>query len=506
MTKIFKRLNNKSTSDLLLLLMIICLNLTFIIYFVLIAHFNRLSQDDFDFLSILEEINIFEFVKAIYQSHQGRFVAFFTHGIMYLFINASSFFRFIPILHYFIISITLFWAIRKLCSTLSSLLAINIATLIASVFILINFEFSSFFWIASSGSLQFSFPILLFLCIFNKTWNKYITYTLIFGLSLCIGGNSEAFSPLILFLLFVAYIVLYFYAKKTQQKELFSLVSNRIIFSFVVIVIGFLIVFVAPGNANRMGSYTQPDSLSAFFIRTVKSFFKFNYLLLYKYPYIVFISFLCCVLGYKYGSKIVKIPISRTVFIISTIILLFVEWISTFPTAYAMFAFGFQRIYSPIIFWILLFWAFWAFVYGDYLRKQKINISFFRKHNRGNVCISLTVFIVILFQLNNIRLDIPVAQQYCLADKEREQMILEHKNSGATSTLYLPPLPPCLVWDCQGYIYSSVKNNKKPTMAIYYANEISACSEDDSLMGYNNVILARYFKLPFDICLRESDE
>jgi len=502
----FKNLKNRITSDFLLLLMIICLNLTFIVYFVLIAYFNRLSQDDFDFLSALKENSIFEFVNVVYQNHQGRFISFFIQGLKYSFINATSFFHFIPIFHYSIISITLFYGIKRLCSNLSSLLTLNIAVLITSVFVLINFEFSSFFWIASSDFLQFSFPILLYLCLFNKTWNKYITYTLIFLISFCIGGSSEAFSPLVLFLLFVTYIGLYFYAKKKQQKELFSLISNRIIFSFVVIFIGFLIVFIAPGNANRMSTYTQPDSLIAFFTRTIKSFLRFNYLLAYKYPYIFFISFLGCFLGYKYGNKIVTTPISRNIFIISTVILLFVEWISTFPSAYGMSAFGFKRIYAPIIFWILLFCVFWSFVYGNYLSKQKMSIPFFKKQNRGSICVLLSIFIVILFQLNNIRLDIPIAQRYCLADQEREQMMLEHKNSGATDPLYLSPLPPCLVWDCKGYIYSHFTNNKKPSMAIYYANEISTCIEEDSFVGYNNKVLIKYFDLPFNVYLKETSE
>lgn len=478
-----------------LLVLLTILNISFIVYYFVLIYYNRLSQDDHDFLYLVKELGVFGFVKGIYFQHQGRFAAFFIHGLTYFLIDKLGSFMWVPILAWLVCFGSIYYVISKVFIAFPKMLSLLLSALLINIMLLINLEFSSFFWIASCSSfvLVLSPPLILLVSIFYN--EKKISYLWIFLMSLLIGGGSEAFSPLILFLLLFVFCLLLIKHKGHLKDFIRSEVARKIIFSSIIILIGLIIVYIAPGNANRLATYQQPTSVFQFLWKTIKNFIVLWGLLSFKMPYIIFSCFLFFVLGtnIKWDIKLGKLE-----FFISLGILLFVAWISTFPAAYAMFAFGFPRIYTPIVFWVLLYFSFWSFVLGSHMSKKR---SMKKKHYMP-LCISIGLVTVI--QIANIVHDTPIAKAYSLSDQKRVQTFLAQKELGNTEPIYFDALPNVYTEDFKSIVLGLInKNEKKPR--LYYPNEIDTQIVEGTYIGYSNCMIMRYYELPFPIYRKQEE-
>lgn len=480
----------KKNKSLLILLLI--LNIIFIVYYSILVYYNRLAQDDFDFLCLVNQKGILGFVREIYMNHQGRFSTFVIQGIKYALINKTGSYAFVPIVNWLIYIFSLSYLLYHLLKSFSKKVLILLSVFLTNILLIINFEFSSFFWIASSEFVVVASPLLLFTTIFcNKKKSAYI---LLFLLSLLIGGWSEAFSPLILFFLFLAFFLLVFSKKMSVRDAFKNPEIQKIIFSFTIILIGFAFVVFAPGNANRMGEYEQPTSIIRFLELTVKNFAVFSYLFAFRMPYVLFAAFVFFVLGLN-SKNTIKLGVKE--FLVSSLIMAFVVWISTFPAAFAMSSFGFHRIYTPVIFWLLLFFCFWFYVLGANVHKEE------NKKNEKLLTYAsyLATLFVCIIQIWNIKHDIPIAKTYSEADKARIELLLEEKQKGRTEGLYLEPLPSRETENFKSLSLSLIgRDDKKPV--LYYSNEIDTDIVEGTFIGYSNKMLMQYYELPFAIYLK----
>jgi len=494
-------LNKKIETKLLWALVL--LNVFFVIYYCILIYYSRLSQDDYDFLHILKKQSIFDFVKTVYFEHQGRFVSFFIQGIKYSLIEKTGTFAFVPISVFVISVLSLYYFLSKIFTAFSMKKLFLISLLFINIFLIINFEFSSFLWIAACSSIGLAAPLLLIVVVFYN--NKKISWLYAIVISIIIGGSSEAFSPLILFILFAtAFGMLFFRKEKSVKDVISSCVFKKLILVFCIISVCFLIVYIAPGNANRLGTYQQPDTLMQFLFITIKNVIKFSYLSFFKLPYILFMCFLSFVMGLKLEKQF-NIPIQY--FVYSLIVLLGVIWLSTFPAAYAMSGFGFQRIYAPIVFWLLLYGCFISFYFGNVIYKEKLNANVQTK--LSNLLLICIVFVSTI-QIVNILHDTPLARNYYLADKQRIADFLEQKVLGRTEPMYFDALPSTETENIKSFLfYERLKNVQIPNVyysktALYYSNDIDVEIVPNTFIGYSNLMMMQYYDLPFPIYLKKE--
>jgi len=481
---------------------LVLLNVFFVVYYCILIYYSRLAQDDYDFLNALKKQGIFDFVKTVYFEHQGRFVAFFIQGIKYKLIEKTGIFAFVPISVFSISVSSLYFFLSKFFNSFSKKILFLISLLLINIFLTVNFEFSSFFWVAACSSIGLAAPLLLFAVLFYNS--KKISWLYITILSIIIGGISEAFAPLMLFILFATACGMIFFRKEKSIKDvIFSSIFKKLTFSFCIISVCFIIVYIAPGNANRLGQYEQPNTLIQLLLIMVKNVIKFSYLFIFKLPYILCISFLAFVTGLG-AKKQFYIPKKYLVF--SLIVLLSVIWLSTFPAAYAMSGFGFQRIYAPVVFWLLLYCCFAAFYLGNHFYKEKfVEKTKLKLLNLLLICI---IFVSIM-QIVNITHDTPVVRAYSLADKKRIDNFLAEKEKGRTEPIYFDALPSTEVENIKSFLfYDLLKNKNIPNIyfsktELYYSNDIDTDIVPNTFIGYGNQMMMDYYDLPFSIYLKK---
>lgn len=461
------------------------LNVLFIIYYLILNYYNRLSQDDYAFLTWSASNNIYDAVKFIYLTHQGRYASFVFQWLKFRFIGLTGIFFFEPIINYLIGLFAIYLIVDKVVKM--NKLAISI--LMMNLFIIVNFEFCSFYWIcASAGICSFAFVVFLAYCIlfFKSNIRSFVGLVL---LSIYIGGSNEAFSPLVLFLMF-AYGCYILWQNKFDFKRTFSdKYIIRLCVSAVIILVGFYFVCAAPGNANRLAHYEQPTVGGALLI-SLKNVILFFYLLFFKLHYIILGSIISFAFGSLYHKK--EIVVSKTMFLYSTMIVLIFVWINTIPAAWAMGGFGFHRIYTFAIQVLFFYCLFWAFILGQ-------------KDIQSNIipkvipCINILVFVYCIVQLSNIFIDAPTAIKYYRSDKDRIEILLSEKSKGRTEPLYLVPLYNPESFNMKSVILNFISGNDKRPV-LYYSNEIDTTIKDDKFeTGFNNKCLMSYFNLPFTI-------
>ncbi|MDR0370252.1 MAG: hypothetical protein LBH80_00125 [Prevotellaceae bacterium] len=486
-------MNDLKNKNLTLLFALTLLNILFIIYYSTLIYYNRLAQDDYDFLFLVKEQGIFGFVKKIYTNHQGRFSSFIIQAIKYSLINSVGNIAFVPIVNWLIDVFSLFYFLTKLLPQLKKRIVCLFAASIINLLLIINFEFSSFFWIASSEFVVVSSPLLLFTAIFfNKKKHSYI---IVFLLALLIGGWSEAFAPLILFFLLLTFFSITVLKKRSFGQAMKQPEAQKILLSFIIIFIGLVFVMIAPGNANRLERYQQPASLWAFWGITAKNFAVFVYLFAFRMPYVLFAPYIAFIFGLK-GKTTLKPTLNHWLY--SLAIMIFVIWCSTFPAAFIMSSFGFHRIYTPIIFWLLLFCCFWAYLLGTDLT-TKIN-----EKRQQLLSFSGVIFTLIVcgIQVWNIRHDTPIAKKYSETDKARIELFMEEKKKGRTVDLYVAPLSSMKTENFKSLTLSLIGNKKKPV--LYYSNEIDSEIVQNTFIGYNNSMMMQYYELPFAVYLKKQ--
>jgi len=481
---------------------LVLLNVFFVVYYCILIYYSRLAQDDYDFLIALKKQGIFDFVKTVYFEHQGRFAIFFIQGIKYKLIEKTGTFAFVPISVFIISVASLYFFLSKIFNFFSKKTLFLTSILLINIFLIVNFEFSSFFWVAACTSVFLATPLLLFAVLFYNY--KKISWLYITILSIIIGGVSEAFAPLILFIIFsIAFGIIFFRKEKSIKNVISTSIFRKLIFSFCIISVCFVIVYIAPGNANRLAQYEQPDTLIQLLLIMVKNVIKISYLFIFKLPYILFISFLAFVMGLGVKKQF-YIPKKYLVF--SLFVLLSVIWLSMFPAAYAMSGFGFQRIYAPVVFWLLLYCCFAAFYLGNHYYKEK----FVKKTKlKLSKLLLICIIFVSIMQIVNIIHDTPIVRAYSLADKKRIDNFLAEKEKGRIEPMYFDALPSTEVDNLKSFLlYDLLKNKNIPNIyfsktELYYSNDIEEKIVPNTFIGYSNRMMMDYYDLPFPIYLKK---
>ena len=460
-------------------------NVLFIAYYFLLAIFNRLSADDYGFMSWANGNGLFDAVYAMWSTHQGRFMGFVSHWFKFRLMSKVGFFWFDQVYVYIINFISLYLISTKLIKKS----AVNFSLLVLNILLITNQEFSAFYWICACHQCLYAHFLLLLYFIFLCD-NKLVSIPGTIIVSIFIGGGSEAFSPIVLFIM-LAYGVFVLNDNRYNLTITFSnVIVKRLVLSAVIIVVCAAIVFLAPGNANRLAEYEQPDLIS-FIIQTFKSTALIFYFLLFKLHYILLTALASYVIGKNYGIDL-NIKRTKTIFIYSSIVLLAVIWISTIPAAYAMGSFGFQRIYTPIFAITILFVCFWFL----YLGASSQDHALF-KHSE--LALNSALLLCIIVQIFNISIDIPTAKAYSDSDKARIELLLNEKAKGRTEPLYLEPLVKPTTFNVKSFVTNKIFN-KNNVPVLYYSNEIETNFDPDDInSGFTNKCIKNYYELPFDI-------
>lgn len=475
------QINNKT------IFLLFVLNILFVIYFFSLAFYNRLSQDDFLFLKSVKESGCIHLVKWAYLFQSGRFSHYLYISIIFWFIEKTGQLFFIPVLVWLINFSILQYGLKKLLN-LDNLLLLNLSALFINIFIITNFEFTAFYWIcATFYYIQPVLIFLLFIYVNQKTITKFHSILLII-IALVISGSSEIFIPFCLLFLLLNYG--YYFLNNNYNFNL-TISDNRVkrlIISFLIIFIGFVILLIAPGNYIRAQEsiFQHPNNFIELIKITTFSFGLFFYLLVFKFPYFVILILFSILIGFSNRSKyLIKFNYKKFLLCSWGSYCVFI-FLNVLPTAYLMSGFGFQRIYSTTIFFSICFFVLQGFVFG--LNKcRSINLNTLK----WMILINLLVLSSVL--VYNLVVDIPIAKKYYQSDINRSSLLLTYKKQHHKGLVQLDPLNLPYTHNLK---YLILRKNQP---MLYYSNEIASDST-----AYPNMCLKSYYELDFLICVRNQ--
>lgn len=471
----------------LLITSIFIVNAIFLIYYCFLSFYGCLHYDDIHFLWKMREMSILDYVRDMYFSRSGRFVAYGINGIIFSTINIFGFYQFWPIVFY-LLGIALCWFCVK--DTLKNITRVELfggIWLFYNLYILTNIDFAVAFWLCALSYYLLAPACFLMLKYLNTPYLQWHQYLLLFFLVLFLGGGQEAFTPIVLLLMFVN--GLYYLRLKTWKvRDAWSLPQvRRIVMVAVVLIILLIIVVVAPGNYARMSDTTQfihPYGVIGWLKAIANAMTMFGYFMVFYVSYYGILFFI----AFYFGSKSkTTLPISRArAFIyISTVFFIYLV-ISVFPNVYLYNGFGIQRNYTHIVFVFMFMICFGGYVLGIG-RKSDVHIFF----GIGGVVLLGLIMSVSIVQ------DFPTVKKYAAAVDERISLLQRFRDRGNTSVVYVDVLPIPYTYDVK-YNVIQIFGKKGNRPVLYYI------SDTDKKANEYEAHMKKLYKLNYDFVLKSN--
>lgn len=303
-----------------------------------------------------------------------------------------------------------------------------------------------------------------------------------------IGGGSEAFTPVVLLLMFVSGMY-WWYSKGWNVKETWALPQvRRIVWTAVMILVLFAIVVAAPGNYARMSDTTEfvhPVGLLGWIKAIIDAVVMFFYFMAFYIPYYLIVFALAYYLGAK-TDIILPAPKGKIVIGIAIAFLAYLS-LSSLPNVYLYGGFGIQRSYTHIVLAMILSILTIGFVLGMGKRPSK-----------PGWCIvgGMAVFSIIM--CINIVKDTPSARAYGKAVDERIEHLCDLRDNGQKETVAVPKLPIPYTEDTKHFLLTLI-GKETPQPVLYYI------SDTDTVPNEYEYHMRRVLNLGFDFVLDDEN-
>lgn len=487
-------LTQKDTLSNIIKGLLLATNIAFLVYFVVLAIYARPHYDDLHFMWKMQEMSIFDYVKDMYFSRSGRFGAYLLNGIVFSIINAAGASWFFPLLFIALgILISCYVATRALPKA-NALWLCNGVILFYFVYLLTNIDFSVLYWLCAMGYyLKFPTALLLFYFI-NKRKLRIWQWIILILAVFTIGAGNEAFSPLILVLLFFNGVY-YLYNNHYNLRNTFSDVRiKRLCLVAMMIIMLMIIVFVAPGNYARMEDPTQfhrPISIVEWIKGLIHAGATYHYFLLFYIPYYITLMTLSYLLGVK--AKIncwFRDVFDKKKYVIIGIMLVYVIYVfcTILPSVFLYGNFGIQRNYTHAVFMTMLTLCAAGFLFGYW----KPNIEKWVKFLSILGLIALFSITII-----NCNIDFPIAKSYAESVDNRVAYCNDAQHKGYHGILEVEPLKEPITIDVK-YTYFNMMNKGNMKPMLYY---ISDTNDTPNEYAYH---MKRLYGWDFDIVLKQD--
>lgn len=475
--------------------LLLVLNALFLYYWIVLAANYCLHFDDAHFMWKMREYSIFEYVKEMYMTRGGNFVGYGLNGVIFSIANWVGDFHFWPIVFYGLGIIMTWGAFRDLPFLKNSGYKgwLGVITLY-NVYVLTSIDYAVFTWLCAMQYYLFAPALCLLVKYLTKEALNWKQWILLIGIAIFISGNAVSISTVSFIVLLVLGVYMW-YKQGWNIRETWNKPQvRRLLIITALMLVCFFIVFVAPGNWNRMEDefdIEQPANMMQFVKAIIVCASMFLYMMAFYLPYHLISVALGALVGVKYP---ITLPIGRRKSIGLTILIAIVYLIaSVVPLAYLSNGFQLQRNYTQIGFFYIM--AFFVIGY--------IWISGSKPTLRTNRCVSTMMYVSIIFLIVvmclNIHIDLPVARAYNKAHADRIAYLLDLQASGQKETVIVEPYPSVHTPDSK-YVFFKMLGKDTYMPAIYYGSDV-----DVTPNGYESH-LRRLYGLDFDFVLAEPKE
>lgn len=482
-----KTIQSKTILDKFVLFGLVLLNTLFLVYWGILVYYSQLHYDDLSFLWKMREMSMFEYVKEMYFYQSGRFAGYALNGIQSIIIDALGFHQ-LWSMFYYALGLGVCWLLVKDFKLPISRLGLFMGMcFFYNLYILTNIDFPVFFWLCAMGYYLF-FPLAcLLLKYLNEEKLNWWQWLIVAFITLLIGGGNEAFTPMVLLLMFLDGMYLW-HSKAWVVKDTWAMPQvKRIVWVAVAMLVLFTIVVVAPGNYIRMedtGQFVHPMGILGWLKAVANAVGMFLYFMAFYIPYYLIVF----VLSFYVGSKSeIQLPMTKRKLVLMLSIG-FVAYliISSLPNVYLYNGFGIQRTYTPVVFVMLLVVVSIGFVLG------------LGKPSKWSGQVSILGLVALaLIMIVNIYDDAPTAKRYGRAVDERIEKLCSLRDNGQTGTVIVDPLPLPYTEDVKHFVMTHLSDDSPKTM-LYYI------SETDTVPNDYEYHLKRVLNLDFDFVLAEG--
>ena len=454
-------------------------NISFIIYYIILAYYARPHYDDLHFLWMLRDMSIFDYVKEMYFSLSGRFMAYLTNGIVFKLAILLNEYRFFPILFGFI-GFMFFWqALKGLSKYTSKFLLLNIILLFYNLYILTSIDFPVFYWLCAM-SYYILAPMLLYLIvIINKNSISALQWGILIFLVIFLGGGHEAFTPIVLAVLFCNFCY-YFY--KNNYNFIATWKDRRVRLIFIVsliIVLCFIIVVIAPGNYNRLkdtSEFKHSENLFDIIKGFVSAIITFWYFVSFYIPYYGILILLFVYIGklLKEKTRIIFGLSYKQLAVLCLLAYIIYLCLTVTPSVFLWGGFGIQRNYTHAVFFTMAFLCFQGFIFG----------YFKSKNNRvKHIILGFSVGLLILTAIMtvNIKADTISARKYAQSIDDRLQYLTTLNNQEQKDTVSVARIKTPYTKDVKWVINRLIKAKNNPQPMLYYISDTEVVPNEYAL-------------------------
>ena len=256
------------------------LNLISVTYLLNLSFYSRLIGDDIILNSSIKVLNPFEYVNYVYNTWTGRFTAVFMQYFIFLIYNLFHSVLLNLILLLLIGYFSIYKFLHLFFKNFSKYQISNISFFVLNILILSSFEIYTIFWVTTQ---IYYFNIFIFFFLFSyilKIEESNFDNFFIILLSFYIGGIGEHISSVYLFALMISL------SKNTIPEN----IKTKIKISFIISLISFIILLMAPGNFIR-NSYSINSSFNDLFQNSQFVILKMLIFVLFKSIYFLVLFF-----------------------------------------------------------------------------------------------------------------------------------------------------------------------------------------------------------------------
>ena len=458
---------NNTRKNQIIIALLIAVNVLFVVYFLVLAWFSRFHYDDLHFLWKLKEMSIGEYVSDMYVYRSGRFVAYALNGVVFKTILLIGEHRFLPILFgavgffsFWIVAKSLLKSISRKLVFLSVLFAFNLS-------VLTNIDFAVFNWLCAMSYYWLTPLMLLLLHLIVKQKLTIVEWVFFIFISVFLGGGQEAFTPIVM-------ISIFSYALVVFRNEAFSLKNSLVkpqfqksFISLIILLVCLIIVVVAPGNYARMAAdeFSSPQNVMEFIVGIAKAVGMFSYYQIFYIPYYLILALIFCYIGFVSKNSGQLLGMSyRKLMMIANVVFLIYLLISVLPSVYLWNGFGIQRNYTHVVFMLVVFISFQAFIFGYFKIRSKHNVKL-----TAGVMIGLVVMIGIM--TNNIIQDGKSANRYATSVDNRIEYLELLQKQGVKEVVEVAPIEVPITTDPKYFIFNMLGKKSNPQPVLYYISD-----------------------------------
>ena len=466
---------------------LIILNALFLVYWSILAYYSQLHYDDLYFLWKMREMSIFDYVKEMYFTRSGRFVGYALNGMKSIISDAFGFHQLWALIYY-AMGLGICWLIvRDVKISVSRFSMFMGMCFFYNIYVLTNIDFPVFFWLCAMSYYLFLPMACLLLKYLNKEKLRWWQWMLLLVITVFIGGGNEAFSPMVLLLMFVCGMY-WWHSREWNVKETWALPQvRRIVGTAVLMLVLFVIVVAAPGNYARMSDTAQfvhPQGLLGWFMALGDAVVMFFYFMVFYAPYYLIVF----VLAYYAGGKMDVVLHQARRKIVVGLVLAFMVYLvlSSLPNVYLYGGFGIQRSYTHIVFALLLTVVIIGGVLGIGNKSPK----------PGWVAVGGMSLLTVIMCLNIIK-DTPTARTYGEAVDDRIEYLCTLRDKGQQGTVIVEPLPIPYTEDPKHFILHLFGKETSPSVLYYISDTRSEPNEYEFHMK-------KVLNLDFDFVLADE--